>query len=264
MRPRARWLAVVGAAAVSALTVAATATSTGASGESSTSEDELDLSSVEDDHHDRRDEHDHWRQQHVDRRQHVLGADVARRAASSAPDGRAVGIGGLHRDAGRRVRGRHRATAAGRRAASGASGPTGATASSRSCGRATWSSSAPSTTALGRPTTNVEALIADPANNVTPNQAQTDLLNAELAAVLADRRRVGAVAAGTAVTTTTDGAAPTTAPDRRCRVRRVHLGTRGVVDHGRLTPLPGAPGSECRLGPRFSRLAACSTCRGAR
>jgi hypothetical protein len=34
--------------------------------------------------------------------------------------------------------------------------------------------------ALGRPTTNVEALIADPANNVTPNQAQTDLLNEEL------------------------------------------------------------------------------------
>ncbi len=34
---------------------------------------------------------------------------------------------------------------------------------------------------LGRPPTNVEALIADPANNVTPNQAQTDLLNEELA-----------------------------------------------------------------------------------
>jgi hypothetical protein len=35
--------------------------------------------------------------------------------------------------------------------------------------------------ALGRPTTNIEALIADPANNVTPSQAQTDLLNEELA-----------------------------------------------------------------------------------
>ncbi len=35
--------------------------------------------------------------------------------------------------------------------------------------------------ALGRPSTNVEAIIADPANNVTPNQAQTDLLNEELA-----------------------------------------------------------------------------------
>ena len=35
--------------------------------------------------------------------------------------------------------------------------------------------------ALGRPTTNVEALIADPANNVTPSQDQTDLLNEELA-----------------------------------------------------------------------------------
>ena len=34
---------------------------------------------------------------------------------------------------------------------------------------------------LGRPLTNVEAIIADPANNITPNQAQTDLLNEELA-----------------------------------------------------------------------------------
>ena len=34
---------------------------------------------------------------------------------------------------------------------------------------------------LGRPLTNVEELIADPVNNVTPNQAQRDVLNAELA-----------------------------------------------------------------------------------
>ena len=34
---------------------------------------------------------------------------------------------------------------------------------------------------LGRPLTNVEAIIADPDNRVTPNQAQTDLLNEELA-----------------------------------------------------------------------------------
>jgi hypothetical protein len=33
---------------------------------------------------------------------------------------------------------------------------------------------------IGRPRTNVEGLIADPVNNVTPNQAQLDLLNAEL------------------------------------------------------------------------------------
>jgi hypothetical protein len=33
---------------------------------------------------------------------------------------------------------------------------------------------------VGRPRTNVEGLIADPVNNVTPNQAQLDLLNAEL------------------------------------------------------------------------------------
>jgi hypothetical protein len=40
---------------------------------------------------------------------------------------------------------------------------------------------APVDTELGRPTTNVEALIADPVNNVTPNQAQLDILDAELA-----------------------------------------------------------------------------------
>lgn len=34
---------------------------------------------------------------------------------------------------------------------------------------------------LGRPLTNVEAIIADPENRITPNQAQTDLLNEELA-----------------------------------------------------------------------------------
>jgi hypothetical protein len=34
---------------------------------------------------------------------------------------------------------------------------------------------------VGRPRTNVESLIADPVNNVTPNQAQLDALNAELA-----------------------------------------------------------------------------------
>jgi hypothetical protein len=35
--------------------------------------------------------------------------------------------------------------------------------------------------AVGRPRTNVESLIADPVNNITPNQAQIDALNAELA-----------------------------------------------------------------------------------
>jgi hypothetical protein len=38
----------------------------------------------------------------------------------------------------------------------------------------------PVDTELGRPTTNIEALIADPVNNVTPNQAQLDVFNAEL------------------------------------------------------------------------------------
>ena len=34
---------------------------------------------------------------------------------------------------------------------------------------------------LGRPSTNVEAMIDDPANDVTPNEAQVDALNSELA-----------------------------------------------------------------------------------
>lgn len=34
--------------------------------------------------------------------------------------------------------------------------------------------------AVGRPRTNVEAIVADPANEITPNQTQTDLLNREL------------------------------------------------------------------------------------
>jgi len=34
--------------------------------------------------------------------------------------------------------------------------------------------------AVGRPRTNVEAIIADPTNEITPNQAQSDLLNREL------------------------------------------------------------------------------------
>lgn len=33
---------------------------------------------------------------------------------------------------------------------------------------------------VGRPRTNVEAIIADPVNEITPNQAQSDLLNLEL------------------------------------------------------------------------------------
>jgi hypothetical protein len=68
--------------------------------------------------------------------------------------------------------------------------------------------------ALGRPTTNVEALIADPANNVTPNQAQTDLLNAELALYwrIADAWAQSQLAATEVTSTTVAGAAPTAAP----------------------------------------------------
>ena len=61
--------------------------------------------------------------------------------------------------------------------------------------------------ALGRPTTNVEAIIADPANNVTPNQAQTDALNQELALYWRIAQSVLAQATGASTTTV----APTTA-----------------------------------------------------
>jgi hypothetical protein len=71
--------------------------------------------------------------------------------------------------------------------------------------------------ALGRPSTNVEALIADPANNVTPNQAQTDLLNEELATYwrIADawaQSQAGAAPDDDATATTAAEAAPTTEP----------------------------------------------------
>ncbi len=67
---------------------------------------------------------------------------------------------------------------------------------------------------LGRPTTNVEALSADPANNVTPNQAQIDLLNAELAVYwrIADAWAQSQLAETGVTTTTVAGAATTTAP----------------------------------------------------
>ena len=60
--------------------------------------------------------------------------------------------------------------------------------------------------ALGRPTTNIEALIADPVNNVTPNQAQTELLNEELAIYW----RIADAWATAQGATAPDEAAPTT------------------------------------------------------
>ena len=73
--------------------------------------------------------------------------------------------------------------------------------------------------ALGRPTTNVEALIADPANNVTPSQDQTDLLNEELATYwrIADawaQSQGGAAPDEDATATTAAEAAATTEPRR--------------------------------------------------
>jgi hypothetical protein len=61
---------------------------------------------------------------------------------------------------------------------------------------------------LGRPTTNIEALIADPVNNVTPNQAQLDILDAELAVYfrIADAWAQAQAPAGTET--------PTSAPEQ--------------------------------------------------
>ena len=64
---------------------------------------------------------------------------------------------------------------------------------------------------LGRPSTNVEAIIADPANNVTPNQAQTDLLNEELATYWRITDAWVQSQSGTPTTTSAAGAT-TTAP----------------------------------------------------
>jgi hypothetical protein len=70
---------------------------------------------------------------------------------------------------------------------------------------------------LGRPLTNVEALIADPVNNVTPNQAQLDQLNAELAIYwrIADawvQAQAGGAAAETAPAVETSAPATETVP----------------------------------------------------
>jgi len=70
---------------------------------------------------------------------------------------------------------------------------------------------------VGRPRTNVESLIAVPANNVTPNQAQIDALNAELAVYwkIADawaqsQQAAAAPSEGEAPTTAAEGTAPET------------------------------------------------------
>ena len=107
--------------------------------------------------------------------------------------------------------------------------------------------------ALGRPTTNIEALIADPTNNVTPNQAQTDLLNEELAIYWRIAERLGN-------RPRSDGTGRGRADDCRHRV----VGAGGNGDDEPADVAPTSSGAECRRGRRFSRLAACSTCRAAR
>ena len=94
---------------------------------------------------------------------------------------------------------------------------------------------APVDAELGRPMTNIEALIADPVNNVTPNQAQLDILNAELAVYwrIADAwAQTQAGAAGTATSTTAAAGAR-----RSLDVDVVDVRARAVVlvQHGRLT-----------------------------
>ncbi len=98
---------------------------------------------------------------------------------------------------------------------------------------------APVDAGLGRPMTNIEALIADPVNNVTPNQAQLDILNAELAVYwrIADAwAQTQAGAAGT-VTSTTAAAGASSVPDRPLDVGSIDVRARTVVlvQHGRLT-----------------------------
>ena len=77
---------------------------------------------------------------------------------------------------------------------------------------------------LGRPTTNVEAIIADTANDVTPNQAQIDALNQEHALYWRIAQSVLAQATGASTTTV----APTA--DDRASVVRSDIGD-GVDQH---------------------------------
>jgi hypothetical protein len=185
-RSRTRWLAVIGAVAVSALIVTASATSTGASGESSTTDESSTSSTV--------------------------GGDTSTTDETSTT----TGDSSTSTDASTSSTAESSTTAVA--GATTAPAGTGATASSEEF-TATLASECEGDTgqalladalqgavgtdgsnriveivrtcdiefvgavdeALGRPATNVEALIADPANNVTPNQAQLDLLNAELA-----------------------------------------------------------------------------------
>jgi len=66
--------------------------------------------------------------------------------------------------------------------------------------------------ALGRPTANVEAIIADPANDVTPNQAQADALNQELTLYWRIAQSVLAQATGASTTTVASSTATTVPP----------------------------------------------------
>jgi hypothetical protein len=212
---RARWLAVVGAAAVSALTVTATATSTGASGESSTSEESSTSSSVEDTS--TTDETstttgDSSSSTEVSTSSAPTGSSAP---SSSAPDGSAPSLAAAdftavlaaecEGDTGQPL------LADALQAAVGSDGSNRIVEILRTCDVEFVGAIDP---ALGRPTTNVEALIADPANNVTPNQAQTDLLNAELALYwrIADAWAQSQLAATEVTSTTVAGAAPTAAP----------------------------------------------------
>ena len=116
---------------------------------------------------------------------------------------------------------------------------------------------------LGRPLTNVEELIADPVNNVTPNQAQRDVLNAELAVYWRLAEAWAQAQAGAGAPTETEATAdtaPTSVDEPATTAAELHrvpgharplLTARSLRSlariGGRHRPSPRRSGTECHL-----------------
>lgn len=219
VRTRATWLVVVGTAALTALTITATATSTGASGESSTSESptsDASTSSVEDvSTTDAPSTSVEDSSSSTDASTSSAPTDSAA-PSSSAPASTAPSVGSAdftamlatecEGDTGQPL------LASALQAAALPDGSIRIVEIVRTCDVEFVGAL---DEALGRATTNVEALIADPTNNVTPNQAQTDLLNAELAVYwrIADAWAQSQQPATEETTTTAAESSPTTATE---------------------------------------------------
>ncbi len=195
MPSRARWLTIIGAAAVAALTVTATASSTGASGETSTSEEsttsDASTSSAP----------------AGESTTTAAGATTTRdrtTPTASSADFTATLAAECEGDTG------HPLLAD---AVQNVAVPDGSLRLIEILRTCDVEFVGPVDEALGRPLTNVEALIADPVNNVTPNQAQLDALNAELAiywriANAWAQSQAGGTAESGATTTVATGSAP--------------------------------------------------------